>query len=298
MLYVQYLNLDNIMFYKPMFKPHYHVRVVEPDLVYLLSEQGQCALGGRLYVLLAPFLNGRYTVYEIVQQLNEEVSLFEVQNALVRLNHEGYLSEASATLPPKVAAFWNALGVESENALCKLQNSRVSVISFGEVGVETFILALESLSIGVGEGGEFTVVLTDNYLQLGLDEFNREAEETRKPWLLAKPVGTEIWLGPLFVPGQTGCWECLAQDLRNKREAETILRQGMSPSLLSSFAVLPVSFQLGLNLIAMETAKWIIWGEHQQLTGKLIAFNLASLSMQHQLLDKLLECPVCGGSKY
>ncbi len=298
MLYVQYINLDNIMFYKPMFKPHYHVRVIEPDIVYLLSEQGQCALGGRLYVLLAPFLNGRYTVQEIFQQLNEEVSLFEIQNALVRLNSEGYLSEASVNLPPQVAAFWNGLGAESENAFRKLQDSRVSIISFGRVGVEAFVRALESLSIPVGEGGEFTVVLTDNYLQLGLDEFNREAEETRKPWLLAKPVGTEIWLGPLFVPGRTGCWECLAQDLRNKRETETIHREGMSPSLLSSFAVLPVSFQLGLNLIAMETAKWIIWGEHQQLTGKLISFNLASLSMQHQILNKLLECPVCGGSQY
>ncbi|MFL9452612.1 MULTISPECIES: TOMM precursor leader peptide-binding protein [Nostocales] len=281
-----------------MFKPHYHVRVIEPDIVYLLSEQGQCALGGRLYVLLAPFLNGRYTVQEIFQQLNEEVSLFEIQNALVRLNSEGYLSEASVNLPPQVAAFWNGLGAESENAFRKLQDSRVSIISFGRVGVEAFVRALESLSIPVGEGGEFTVVLTDNYLQLGLDEFNREAEETRKPWLLAKPVGTEIWLGPLFVPGRTGCWECLAQDLRNKRETETIHREGMSPSLLSSFAVLPVSFQLGLNLIAMETAKWIIWGEHQQLTGKLISFNLASLSMQHQILNKLLECPVCGGSQY
>ncbi|GAA6617283.1 TOMM precursor leader peptide-binding protein [Scytonema sp. NUACC26] len=283
------------MFYKPMFKSHYHVRVVEPDLVYLLSEKGQCALGGRLYVLLAPFLNGRYTVYEIVQELNQEVSLFEVQNALVRLNSEGYLVDASA-IPPQVAAFWNALGVESENALRKLQDSRVSVVSFGKVGVEAFISALESLSIQVGESGEFTVVLTDNYLQLGLDEFNREAEETRKPWLLAKPVGTEIWLGPLFVPGKTGCWECLAQDLRNQRETEIITGQRMSSSLLSSFAVIPVSYELGLNLIALETAKWIIGGEHQQLTGKLVAFNLASLSMQHHVLDKLSECPVCGGS--
>jgi oxazoline/thiazoline synthase len=283
------------MFYKPMFKPNYHVRVVEPDLVYLLSEQGQCVLGGRLYALLAPFLNGRYTVYEIVQELNQEVSLFEVQNALVRLNSEGYLTDASAS-SPQVAAFWNSLGVESENALQKLQNSRVSVISYGKVGVEAFVQALESLSIQVGEGGEFTVVLTDNYLQLGLDEFNREAEETKKPWLLAKPIGTEIWLGPLFVPGQTACWQCLANDLRNRSEAETITEQTISPLLLSSFAVLPVSFQLGLNLIAMETAKWIIWGEHQQLAGKLIAFNLLSLSMQHQLVDKLLECSVCGSN--
>ncbi|GAA6616885.1 TOMM precursor leader peptide-binding protein [Scytonema sp. NUACC26] len=283
------------MFYKPMFKPHYQVRVIEPDLVYLLSEKGQCALGGRLYALLAPFLNGRYTVPEIVEHLNEKVSLFEVQNALVRLNSEGYLTEALETLPPQVAAFWKALGVEPENAIRKLHNSRVSAISFGKVGVETFILALESLSIQVGEGGEFTVVLTDNYLQLGLDEFNREAEKTKKPWLLAKPVGTEIWLGPLFVPGQTGCWECLAQNLRNQREAETRTGQRISPSLPSSFAVISASIQLGLNLIALETAKWILWGEHQQLTGKLITLNLASLSMQHQVLDKLLECPVCGG---
>ncbi|GAB1543503.1 hypothetical protein NUACC21_61780 [Scytonema sp. NUACC21] len=282
------------MFYKPMFNPHYHVRVVEPDTVYLLSEQGQCTLGGRLYVLLAPFLNGRHTVNEIAHQLRDEATLFEIHNVLTRLESEGYLAEAPDIVPQKVAAFWNALGVEPGNAIRKLQESRVSITAFGEVGVEAFIPVLKSLDLQVGEGGDFTVVLTDDYLQLGLDGLNREAEQTRKPWLLAKPVGTVICLGPLFVPGQTGCWECLAKHLRSKREAETTVEKGVIPSLLSSRAVLPTSFQLGLNLIAMETAKWIVWGEHQHLKGRLIAIDLTSLSMQYQVLDKLPQCPVCG----
>lgn len=39
------------MFNKLQFKPHFHVEVVEPSSVYLMSEQGHIALNGRIYIL-------------------------------------------------------------------------------------------------------------------------------------------------------------------------------------------------------------------------------------------------------
>ncbi|MEC4815773.1 MAG: TOMM precursor leader peptide-binding protein [Scytonema sp. PMC 1069.18] len=271
------------MLYKPKFKPHYHVRIIEPDTVYLLSDKGQCILNNRLYVLLALLLDGNHTVNEIIWQLKKEVPLLDIQQALIRLEIEGYLTESSNIIPQQVAAFWSSLGVEPEIAVQKLQESRISVTALGTLGIESIAYALESLDIQLGEG-DFTVVFTDDYLQIGLDAFNREAEETGKPWLLAKPVGTAIWIGPLFIPGETGCWECLAQSLRNNKVQNTS----------NLHAVLPTSVQLGLNLIAIEIAKWIIWGQHQQLTGTLLAFDLISLSIQEHILVKRSQCPVCG----
>lgn len=32
------------------------------------------------------------------------------------------------------------------------------------------------------------------------------------------------WSGPLFIPGETGCWECLAQRLKNNRNVEEYIR--------------------------------------------------------------------------
>ncbi len=56
---------------KPRFKPHFHVEIVPPDTVYLLSEQSSVALKGRIYCQLAPMLNGNYSVVEIISKLKE-----------------------------------------------------------------------------------------------------------------------------------------------------------------------------------------------------------------------------------
>lgn len=282
------------MFNKPQFKPHFHVEVVEPSTVYFMSEQGHFALSGRIYVLLAPLLNGQHTVDEIVEQLKEHTSLFGIYHALTSLESQHYLTEA-ADVPNDVAAFWSLQGVDSRVAVSKLQET-ISVTAFGTVKTEPFISALESLNIQVGDEGDFTVVLTDDYLQLGLDEFNSQALHTQKPWMLVKPVGATIWVGPIFVPGQTGCWQCLAQRLRGNREVETAVGQqkGIAAPFPTSRSILPTHLQIGLNLAAAEVAKWMVQGKHEQLEGKVLTLDLASLSMQHHVLVKRSQCPACG----
>ncbi|MBW4548529.1 MAG: TOMM precursor leader peptide-binding protein [Symplocastrum torsivum CPER-KK1] len=291
------------MLKKPVFKPHFHVEVIEPSSVYLLSEHEHHALSSHLYTLLAPLLDGQHNVDDIVQHLEAEVSMLGVYNALTRLESQGYLAEADQTLPSQQAAFWSLLGTDSETALSKLKNTRVSVVSFGNVETKEFISALKSLNINVDEQADITetdltIVLTDDYLQIGLSEFNQEAEARQKPWLLVKPVGTVIWLGPLFVPPRTGCWECLAQRLQGKRTVETSIAQqkGATEYFSTSRAVLPVSLQMGINWAALETAKQIVIETPSQLEGKIFTFNTTQLSIEQHILVKRPQCQVCGVS--
>src|SRR6185436_396284 len=65
------------------------------------------------------------------------------------------------------------------------------------------------------------VVLTDDYLRADLEAINREAIAANRPWLLVKPVGLVLWLGPIIEPGVTACWKCLAQRVRGNRHVET-----------------------------------------------------------------------------
>ena len=287
-----------IMYNKPHFKPHFHVEVVEPETVYLLSEQGHFALGGRLYVQLAPLLDGRHTVDEIVQQLKAEVSILAIYHALVYLESKGYLTEADYTLSDSEAAFWSGLDIDPRVAVNKLQNTKVSVITCGAVESDSFVSALEALNLQVDQAGDFTVVLTDDYLQVNLDELNKQALDNQKPWLLAKPVGSVIWLGPLFIPNQTGCWECLADRLRGNREVETAVQhqQKITTPFPTSRGILPSSLAIGINWAAMEVAKAIARGTHPQLEGKILTFDLANLSLQEHTLVKRPQCRVCGVS--
>lgn len=295
------------MLSKPVFKPHFQIEVVEPNKVYLLSEHEHHLLSGRIYTLLAPLLNGYNDVDKIAHQLESEVSMFGVYNILTRLESQGYLAEAERIMPLPQAAFWSSLGIDSATVFDKLKNAKVSVRSFGKVETKEFIDALRSLNIIVNESAELTqadlttdltIVLTDDYLQAGLGELNQAAIADRKPWLIVKPVGTMIWLGPLFVPAQTGCWECLAQRLRGKRTVETSISpyQNTNESIITSLAVLPASLQMGINWAAIEVAKQLVMDIPSQLEGRLFTLDTMQLSIEQHILVKRPQCLVCGVS--
>ncbi|HAA27983.1 MAG TPA: adenylate cyclase, partial [Cyanobacteria bacterium UBA8553] len=264
------------------------------------SEKGHFVLKGRLYVFLAPLLNGRYTFDEIVEKLQGQASATEISYALTLLERKGYITQADDTLQSKAAAFWNLLDIDTQVATHRLEQTGVSVTAFGNVLTEPFISTLESLAIHVSDEGEFKLALTDDYLQVGLDNFNQNALLSSQPWLLIKPVGAVIWIGPIFQPGKTGCWECLAQRLRINRQLESSIQQhqGISTPFPISRSVLPSTLQTGLNLAATETAKWITGSQKQQLESTIITFDLVNLNLQRHVMVRRPQCPRCGDSKY
>jgi len=288
------------MLVKPRFKEHFHVVVSEPKQVFLLSEKGHFVLSGRLYTMLAPLLDGNRTVEEIVLALEGQATAAEINYGLTLLQSKGYITEANESLPPEVAAFCNLLNVDARVAAGRLQASRVAVTAIGTVPTEQVISTLASLNVGVGEEGDIAVVFTDDYLQVGLDAFNRKALEAKQPWLLVKPVGGVIWLGPIFSPGKTACWECLAQRLRANREIESSLQEqkGIETPFPVSRSVLPSTLQTGLNMAATEIAKWLIHPEQHPLYSKIVTFDLLNLKLQEHTLIRRPQCACCGEPMY
>jgi hypothetical protein len=62
------------MIKEPAFKEHFHVAVIPPHAVYLLTERGHTVLTGRLFALLAPLLDGSHTVGAIIDALGDQVT--------------------------------------------------------------------------------------------------------------------------------------------------------------------------------------------------------------------------------
>lgn len=288
------------MVIKPKFKEHFHVEVAPPKHVFLLSEKGHFTLKGRLYALLAPFLDGHHTVDEIVEQLQGQASATEVNYALTLLEQKGYITEADDILSSEASAFWHLLDIDTTVVVQRSQETQVSVTAFGNISAEPLISTLESLNIRVSDKGDFAVAVTDDYLQVGLDQFNQNALNSSQPWLLIKPVGAVIWIGPIFQPGKTGCWECLAHRLRINRQLESLIQQhkGISSPFPVSRSALPSTVQTGLNLAATEIMKWITGSKQQQLEGTVISFDLVNLNLQRHSLVRRPQCPCCGDSKY
>lgn len=296
------------MLNKPKLKSCFRIEMVEPETVFILSERSSFLLQGRIYHLLAPFLNGDRTVDEIVEEvtphlvsetapMGEFISAnADVYQALMLLEKKGYIVESDDELPSELTTFCETLKVDAKEANYRLQNTKVAVKSFGEFPTSEFISLLESLQIQVSDRADFTVVLTDDYLREELDAFNKFALESRHPWMAVKPAGTIAWIGPIFHPDKTGCWQCLAQRLRGNRPVERYIQKenNLSATLTSPQVLLPSSWQSALGMAATEVLKWILQGENKKLEGALVTCDLLSLKTQNHVLVKRPQCPACG----
>jgi bacteriocin biosynthesis cyclodehydratase domain-containing protein len=309
-------------------KPHFHVEAIEPNQVYLLAEQSNYALSGQLYCQIVPLLNGQHTREQIVERFDGEFPAEHIDYVLDRLAEKGYLTEVAPELSSEVAAFWSELGIAPPVAAQGLQQP-VTLTTVGdnisEVTVAALATALRDMGIPVqnptdaGSEAALNIVLTDDYLQPELATINKQALERQQTWLLVKPVGSVLWLGPVFVPGKTGCWSCLAHRLRGNREVESSVlvqkqaqqeRNGQNGRVLSCLptarATLPSTLQTGLQFAATEIAKWIVkqhvnatapgTARFPTLDGKVITFNQTILDLKSHILIKRPQCPTCGDS--
>ncbi|MDQ3917217.1 MAG: TOMM precursor leader peptide-binding protein, partial [Acidobacteriota bacterium] len=284
------------MLVKPQLKKSFRVVVPDPDNVVLLDETQYKLLTGRAFASLVPLLDGRRTAEELADALAEQVSPPEIYYALHLLEAEGHLVEGDDSLPDEVTAFWHGLGVDTKTVARRLEKNRVSLAALGSVSAEPLASALQSLSVRVGEKAALGVVLTDDYLREELSQINRQQIERERPWLLFKPLGNVIWLGPMFRPGQTGCWECLAQRLRANRQMESYLqaRADTSQPVVTSLSSFPATRQVAINLAATEIAKALVLGANERLEGKLVTFDTTTLETITHTLVRRPQCTACG----
>ena len=310
----------------PQVKPHLRIEIIEPKHVYLLAENISYALTGEFYCHLIPLLNGKHTLEDISDQLAEWGTPEQIADVIDRLETKGYLSEAVPNLPEATAAFWTLLGVEPEIATQCLQQTKIYLTAVGNLSTQELAENLGKVGIQTqvwqGQAEELDshslhVVLTDDYLQPQLAQINQTALDTKQPWLLAKPVGGLLWFGPVFEPGHTGCWQCLAHRLRGNREVEaSVLKQKQKNAPLSeqtqglgnitgclpvSKACLPSTLQTALNLLTTEIAKWIVKDRVKNqnfnfatLTGKVLTFNQTDLTTEFHYVSHRPQCPTCG----
>lgn len=189
------------MLIRPIFKPHFRQEFIGEESVVLLSEQGHFALEGKLYIRLAPLLDGKHTVDDIVDACADDIPAAQVYYAISTMEKKGYIIEAVDDLPIEQAAFWSALGADPAAAAACLRQTTVSVAAYGAVDTTPLLEVLSALGIGTGPDGTVGVVVTDDPLRPELTAYNREALAAGRPWLLIKPDGFRPWIGPLFRPG-------------------------------------------------------------------------------------------------
>lgn len=278
------------MLKKPRLKYCYRAQFLDDQNVLLLSEKKSTLISGKLFnLVLSNIQEDGTSLEELAARLEGKLSAAEIVYALNQLNKEGYITESSPSVSPGARAYWNAMDMDVNTLLERLENNPVSLTSIGSPSIEIFQEVFRTAGIKTGPGGALDIIITDRYERGEFDEINSRALASGQPWLLIKPEGVECWIGPVFVPGKTGCWECLRQRLSINRPFDA------HPPILS---MSPMSVRAAANLAAGEVVKWIYAGGKKNLEGKILSLDTVSLSTRWHVLVKRPQCPVCGETRY
>ena len=282
-------------------RSHLETLETEDGRILVISEDAVRLLSGPLFHRLLPMLDGRRTIAEVVSALDKAFPAQDVIHALAFLERHAYLDSASDAADTRHLAFWHSLGVTRHQASTHLDGRRVALIEAGHVhdGRSELVAALGGLGVETTTGDvsddiDLSVVLADDYLRDELSAINDTALRSGRPWLLVKPVGRVIWLGPLLVPGESACWTCLAQRLRDNRRDELVARAASGQDGFAAQPVCDASIGAAASLASVQIATILASAEGRGLKSTLKSIDIGSLASQEHVVVRRPQCPSCG----
>jgi len=294
----------------PYLAPWYRVAADGGKVVLEYGQRIVCLEGGaaaRLVPALLPLLDGTRTLDEIVALLGDPVRA-AVERVLGELSDRGLLREGPSLGPdqtqPSVAAteLLASLRPGPEplgDIAAAVASCSVAIVGRGSGGVEVARL-LRLSGVGVErrdrlESGVDLVICSPGPGELPrLPDWNEQALAASQPWLQILPFdGRYATVGPLYLPGDTGCYECF----RRRRAAN--LGAGEELALLEAVpAAYPSgpAFDAVLGGLAAELAlHWLVLDDHYAPAGFYAFEPLPALALSVHHLHRVPRCQACSG---
>jgi oxazoline/thiazoline synthase len=280
----------------PRFAPNFTVYVLPPDVVCLYSEDRKFFLHGELYCALASAIGaGRKSFQQLTRELERDFPSDKIREAIKRLLDRRFVVSTPRASAGIVDAYWASLGLSPDNAESKLKKFRVRIESLDVQGAKELGAALAALGVRVVKrSGDLTVTLVNDYLEGRLAELNRRHLADRTSWMLVQPSGIFPLVGPVFSPGQSACWTCLAERMQRNREIKAFLDRRQGRRVAASPLARNVFGQSPIQLAAVEIAKAIVTDFRTDLRDHLISFDLLGSTIVRHYVAARPQCPACG----
>lgn len=254
-----------------------------PDLVLLAAEEEVRLIEDPLIAEIVERLAQTAPLGQIERALNDRYPAARIQAAMQQMWDERLLAPARGR-EPHAAAWWDSFG-------CAPPDGQISFEPFCGTGGELIAQALRANGLTLSPSAPFRLVTVDDYLEPELARVNRDS----RPWMLAKPVGHTIWLGPVFIPGEAGCWECLASWLKPQRWPQAAFSgwEGTAYPAQPSAAFLPTTIGLAAGMIATAASAWVARGRYPELERAVLSFDTRTLRQSRSVLRHRPGCAQC-----
>ena len=280
----------NLLDSTPRLKAHIIAEVL-PDInvVFLLSEQESIFFeDDEIYTHLIPLMDGRNKVKEIILQLQSQCPFTEVVGRINHLYERNLVTFQQFEDPVTVSTYHDAKAVIPKSQV----TYEIAVHVFGNLDPTELKAVCQQHGLkSSSTSASLALVITDDYLHPELEQFNQQAQQS---WLLVKPVGAKIWLGPLIIPGETACWSCLAQRLRLNQPLETFIsnRKGSRIKIPADYST--TTLHMAMSLAATEVEHWLANEESHSLLNTLLTVDAKTSEQERHCVIRRPQCPACG----
>ncbi|HEY7375357.1 MAG TPA: TOMM precursor leader peptide-binding protein [Polyangia bacterium] len=285
---------------RPVLKTHLRIEDAGETGLFLCGEGTLVHLEGALFSQLLPLLDGRRTTQEIVRALGAELDAASAYYALHQLEERGCLADAETLGDRERAevAYWHAVGQDPAAVAASLADRPIELVTVGEAAVGDAtandlreLLAME----GVRVTGDVwpKVVLVDDYLHDGLAAIDAAARREGGEWLLARPAGRVLWVGPWFGGRGAACWHCLADRLRGRRAIERLAASEPGASLHRPVrGSTPATRVAATGLLAATVVRMLAAADGDRT--KLVVIDPALLRLEEHRVVRRPQCAACG----
>ncbi len=142
------------------------------------------------------------------------------------------------------------------------------------------------------------VILASESLESSLmHTVNEVALETGKPWLCLHVDGSEAFIGPLFLPMESACYneyqvQHEATCVGVKDEYLTYKEALDNPSLGFEHLTFPPYLEVAAGMAAVAASRYLVSGK-SFLVGRSLRFDFDRLSVDTEEILRLPRCPAC-----
>lgn len=253
---------------------------IGPNTLLIVGEEGASLLEGRIFPVIAGLVTSVSNFDELRSRLREISSSAETEEALEKLVALGVFVSGAVSGIPVVDAFWDAADSRLPN---DPSLSFRSLLAWGDAGI---LRALEANGVAVRPGASKTLLVTDDYLHPKV----QSAIIDVSTYLLAKPVGHTLWIGPVFEEGAL-CFDCLRYWMQANRWAQYVAEKTEGKFIgQPALSALPSTIALGASLASTAATTWVAKGRSPELQGTIISIDTRSAQWQYH---RFLPAPSC-----
>ena len=281
------------------FAPNFSVYVLPPDVVCLYSEDRKFFLHGELYCALASAMEKRAKLRAISSASWAEIFRPTTLKKAQAADRPPLCPSCFALLrraPSPAIGRASACRLTSPKRTCR--NCRVRIKSIDVKGTRSNRGRTERLGVRVVKRSpDLTVTLVNDYLERTTCRTEPAACVGPTPWLLVQPSGVFPLVGPVFTPGKSACWTCLADRMITQPGGEGISRSRPARPVAVSALAVTRSDKLASSLPRSKSRKRSPPAFAPICAIILSASICPAPTIAKHYVARRPQCPTCGSKK-